>query len=88
MYGHEGPVMSVCWSKVRVCILACADFMDDFYCRMAQKFSLAVQTRQLACLMSSQDNPARSLHMMLLSRPSSGLMRRVESLQPAVGTRP
>ena len=56
--------------------------------RMAQKFSLVGQIKQVACLMSNQDNPARLLHMMRLSKQSSGLMHKAEFLRPGVGTRP
>jgi WD40 repeat protein len=56
--------------------------------RMAPKFSLVALTRQLACSMSSRDNPARSLHTMLLSKPLNGLMRRVEFLRLVVGIKP
>ena len=77
MYPHQGPVLSVCWNKVRfgrsVSFHAKSLIRIAAFTRMEPRFSLVALTTQGECSTYRQVNPNKSLNMKLPSRLLSGL---------------
>ena len=91
MYGHQGPVLSVCWNKVcglmyfPTTVSAQSPGCDT---RMGLKFFREAQTMLDECSTLRLDSLNKLLSMMRRSRSSNGSrLRRVAFSRQEVGTR-